>query len=371
MFQTHVKVLDHVLDLVFHHDVRYFDGRIGNRFGNGSLTERRLIFLLSRFRQFCQRLGLHFFQRISIAGLFGEVVIKLRQFFALDVIDFGGEHGFFASQLRYKILLRECHFHFPLFTGFSAEQLIFESGNETAGTHFQRISFGLAAAERFAVHHAIKIDNREIAIGQFRIFHYDHFGVPLAQRLNLFVDFFRRHFGGRRFHAKTFVFTQHDFGTSHHTDREHARFACVQGYFGDFRPAYRLNILLFDRLAVCVGNDEIKRFGPHSIGTDPIFNHLARRFAFAETGDIDLLRQFLISPVKSLVDLFNRQFDHQFGNIVFFFFNCNFHLMSSFESCMNFSARSRKQPFALNFILTFLTIKNNRQRKSRQKSAGT
>ena len=206
-----------------------------------------------------------------------------------------------------------------------ADELFFKARNETAAADFQRIGFAFAAVERFAVDFARKVDHRDVTVFQCRVFDRNQFGMLLGHGLQLFFDHVVGHFGMRMIDRQAFVVAEFDFRLFDECRFEGHILAFFKGHHVDVRLRDRDEILFAQGPIVKTVHQQFARFTEYDIFTEMRFQNFPRRFAFAESRNIYLLRQTRNRVLNSFGDFFRRYFNGQCDLMLIHGSGCYFH----------------------------------------------
>ena len=111
------------------------------------------------------------FERLQTfhAELLGKLVVDSGRHRFADFVDGNVEHRFLAGEARRPIVFGEVHHDLLGLSGSDVDQLVLETGNETAGAQLELVALGLAAGELLSVHAPDEIDDDDIARFRFTV----------------------------------------------------------------------------------------------------------------------------------------------------------------------------------------------------------
>ena len=292
-FQAHAHFVNHLGNAVFNHDFRNFKFRIGNSKVNQCffVSDFGIVFccFLHAFFIACAQ----FFNGFAIAVCCYVFVGQFGQFFAFNVLYVYFEDSLFAGQFFNKVFFREGYVHIGGIAFFKANELVFKARDEGVGTNFQRIAFAFAAAERFAVNGACKVDNCKVAFFNYSaFFSFYHFCMAVAQALYLFFNSFVGNFNCFFFNMQFFVVAQFNFRFQGYFNGKFHIFVFFKYGFFYFRVGNRDEFFLFQSLSVALVGNQFKSFLFYSFFAVVHFDNVAGGFAFTEAGDVYLACDF-------------------------------------------------------------------------------
>ena len=106
------------------------------------------------------------------------------------------------------VIFREGYVYFHFLIQFRTDQLFLKAWDKCAGTNGQRIILAFAALEGLAVHKALEIQFRHIAVLHRSVFHGHHSCAVVSLSVDLRVYFFLCHFRRKVVDRNTFIFTK-------------------------------------------------------------------------------------------------------------------------------------------------------------------
>ena len=145
--------------------------------------------------QFGANVGLVCVQRVKLADVLGEIVVKRRKLGLGDAVDLHVEDGFLARQLLRVILGREGDVQVLLLADVHADHLLFKARDEGVAADLEGLALGGAAGELHAVHAAGVIEVHGVALGNRAVVNGDLGGLLIALLLDLGVHLVLGHEG--------------------------------------------------------------------------------------------------------------------------------------------------------------------------------
>ncbi|MNQ69711.1 hypothetical protein D3C85_843240 [compost metagenome] len=249
------------------------------------------------------------------------------QFWLGNGVDGHGELGGFASQVQVLIVLWESQVQNALFTGFCANQAIFETRDHAAGTQNQLGTLGGTASEHFTVDLADEIDVQLVFVLSSAIGHFET-GVLLAQDVQHLVQIGIRHVSAQALYGDTFE-------TGNGELREHFEYGYVfqvlarfQGFWLDRRLTSRVQLLL-NHSFVERRLDHVAYSFLASVSTETALDFAHWHFAWTEASNLGLLGGLLQTLVDLALDALSRHGDAHAALKSSSIFNRNLHGYSS------------------------------------------
>ena len=95
---------------------------------------------------------------------FGEIVGELHFLGLGDLLDLHVEDRVLACEVLGTIFCWKCHLDLDIVINLLADQLVFEAGNERAGTEHKRKIVGRAALKRLVANLTNEVDGQTIAV---------------------------------------------------------------------------------------------------------------------------------------------------------------------------------------------------------------
>src|SRR5699024_4274855 len=184
------KIISHLSCLQIYHRFRKIDLCICN-----CLLYNLILFLffcLALFALFelSSHFSLIFFHRLAFFGNVGsELIVKLWKLFHFDRLHSTFEDSLFACKLFRLVFLRECHFHFSLFSDLGTDQLILKARDKRAGSDRQRIVLSLSAFKCSSIYKSLKIKGNLILVLNSPVCHIHCSCIALALFLDLCINF--------------------------------------------------------------------------------------------------------------------------------------------------------------------------------------
>ena len=177
------------------------DAVLGHSFGDLTLNEigelfgKRIVKLgFSLLVGVCLELRLYvllvFGKRIELTYILGKLIVELREFLALDLMDPALEYGGLAGELFYAVIFGEGHIDLEILTDALAYDLILKSGDKSSASEFKAELFGFSAVKGLAVRKAFKIKDNGIGLLRGSVVNIDYSRVVVSYTLDLGIYLF-------------------------------------------------------------------------------------------------------------------------------------------------------------------------------------
>ena len=309
--QALIKLAHVLVDRVFKHrlrDVRF--DLVGELFRQRGL-ERRIRFLFAVVGQFLADVRFHLVQRVKFAAILRKVVVELRQFAGLDLVQFALEHRRLALELFRVVLFREGDVDVEFLVDLLADDLLLKTRDKLPGAEHERLMLALAARKRLVVHETFVVDHDGVAVRRRAVIHRDKAGLAVLEfrqlRVHVRVGHVDRRFFG--FHAEIVFDGDLRFDGDHRFE-DKALFADRDNVQVD---------LIFDELIAALRDRAIQRvrihdihriFVEHLFAVHPL-DDAARRLALAETRHVDFFNVPMIRLFDRLLKLLGAHFHFQ------------------------------------------------------------
>ena len=320
--QTLVKLTHALVDRILKHRLRNvrFD-LVGELLGQRGL-KRRVRLALAILGQLFADVRFHLIQRVELAAILRKIVVELRQFAGLDLVQLALEHRGLALELFRVILLREGDADVKFLVDLLADDLLLKARDKLAGTEHQRLMLALAARKRLVVHEALVIEHHRVAVRRRTVFHCDKARLAVLKfrqfRVHVRVGHFDRGFHG--FHADVVLDGDLRFDRDHRLEH-HALFADRDDVQVDL-ILDELIAALGDRCIQRVRIDEVHRiFVKHLFAVHPL-DDAARCFALAEARHVHLFDVPAVGFFDRLLKLLGADFHFQLHAIRGVGFGC-------------------------------------------------
>ena len=191
--ETVVIIADVIFGLLNEHRL----GNIGDKLLNEGLAEKVLklgVRLIgSSLCNFILNIGFIFIQCVEFGNILREFIVESGELLELQGIELRLEDGFLSRKIFCVIVLGEGDLDIKLVTGFLADDLLFEAGDEGTRAERQVVLFRLAALKGYAVDRTFVIDIGNVALLSRSVGHIDGAGISLAGVLKLFVNVLLRY----------------------------------------------------------------------------------------------------------------------------------------------------------------------------------
>ncbi len=238
-----------------------------------------------------------------VGDLLDEVIIKLGEHRALDLVHRHVKGCVLAGELLRAIVRREGDAHLTVFAGFGAVELFGEAGHEAICADFGRVVLGRSTLERLAFDEAFVVHRDGIAVLHASVLDRLEQRCALAQRIYAVVNFFFGHHdrgalgGYAAIIGKVYVGPDGDLGFDAQAK------LIVRAIQVDVRAVDRLELVLFERLGVNLGHEVLKRLAVDAALADVLFEDLAWHVACAEAWQLVAGDEFTICSVLGLREI--------------------------------------------------------------------
>ena len=223
------------------------------------------------------------------------------------------------------VVLREGDVHFKGVAGLVADDLLLKALDEVAGAEDQRIVLALSAFKRHAVHAAVEVDLHSVAVLGSSVFHGDKAGVLVLLLADSFVDIRFGDFHVSLLDFDPLVLAQGHFRTDCHGAGVDKVLAGAYFCDIDLRTGDDLKTALLAGFRPGLVDASVdSALIEHALTVD-LLDHILRRVALAESGELKFSLVLVISFFNSLAELVVRDGDRDDCHVLFFFLHLEFH----------------------------------------------
>ena len=188
-----------------------------------------------------------------------------------------------------------------MISGFSSNQLIFESWNERSGAKCQRVVCSFSAFKSFTINKSFEIDCCDITVFCSTVFYCNCSGVFLLFFLQFSFNVFVCYFCFRLRNFYTFVLTKSNFRFNSNFCCEDECFSRLSLCYIDFRLGNDFKITFFQCFAVVLWNQSVCSVFKEDSFSVHLLDHFSRCFTFTEARKSDSSFCFLVCSLHSFL----------------------------------------------------------------------